>query len=98
MGGGSRSVGWCELCCHHENPPVAFGAPALLLVLVITAAWWALALWPTGAAEPESLLRTRAACFGSTARGLPDARDWVLLIGEPLGMPGVLVVVCSSLW
>jgi protein SCO1/2 len=65
----------------------------LLLVLVITAAWWALALWPAGASEPEWLLRTRAACFGSTAGGLPDAGGWVLLIGEPSGMLGVLVVV-----
>ena len=74
-----------------ERPSPAFAA--LLLVLVITAAWWALALWPAGASEPEWLLRTRAACFGSTAGGLPDAGGWVLLIGEPLGMLGVLVVV-----
>ena len=74
-----------------ERPSPALAA--LLLVLVITAAWWALALWPAGASEPEWLLRTRAACFGSTAGGLPDAGGWVLLIGEPLGMLGVLVVV-----
>jgi len=74
-----------------ERPSPALAA--LLLVLVITAAWWALALWPAGASEPEWLLRTRAACFGSTAGGLPDAGGWVLLIGEPSGMLGVLVVV-----
>ena len=74
-----------------ERPSPALAA--LLLVLVITAAWWALALWPAGASEPEWLLRTRAACFGMTAGGLPDAGGWVLLIGEPLGMIGVLVVV-----
>ncbi len=74
-----------------ERPSPALAA--LLLVLVITAAWWALALWPAGASEPEWLLRTRAACFGSTAGGLPDAGGWVLLIGEPLGMLGVLLVV-----
>lgn len=74
-----------------ERPSPALAA--LLLVLVITASWWALALWPAGASEPEWLLRTRAACFGSTAGGLPDAGGWVLLIGEPLGMLGVLVVV-----
>ena len=74
-----------------ERPSPAF--IALLLVLVITAAWWALALWPAGASEPEWLLRTRAACFGSTSGGLPDAGGWVLLIGEPVGMIGVLVVV-----
>ena len=66
---------------------------ALLLVLAITAAWWALALWPAGAAEPEWLSRTRAACFGATAGGLPDAGGWILLIGEPIGMIGVLAVV-----
>ncbi len=66
---------------------------ALLLILVITAAWWALALWPAGAVEPAWLMRTRAACFGSAPGGLPDAGGWILLIGEPIGMLGVLLLV-----
>ncbi len=66
---------------------------ALLLIGVITAAWWALALWPVGAVEPEWLLRTRAACFGSAPGGWPDAGGWILLIGEPIGMVGVLLAV-----
>ncbi len=66
---------------------------ALLLILAITAGWWALALWPAGAGEPEWLLRTRAACFGSAPGGLPDAGGWILLIGEPIGMVGVLLAV-----
>jgi cytochrome oxidase Cu insertion factor (SCO1/SenC/PrrC family) len=66
---------------------------ALLLILVITAAWWALALWPAGAVEPAWLMRTRAACFGSAPGGLPDAGGWILLIGEPIGMLGVLMAV-----
>ena len=66
---------------------------ALLLILVITAAWWALALWPAGAAEPIWLLRTRAACFGSSPGGLPDAGGWILLIGEPIGMLGALLLI-----
>lgn len=66
---------------------------ALLAILAITAAWWALALWPVGAVEPEWLARTRAACFGSARGGLPDAGGWILLIGEPLGMLGVLFAV-----
>ena len=66
---------------------------ALLSILAITAAWWALAFWPAGAAEPEWLSRTRAACFGSAPGGLPDAGGWVLLIGEPIGMLGVLAAV-----
>lgn len=66
---------------------------ALLLIVVITAGWWALALWPAGAAEPEWLVRTRAACFGSAPGGLPDAGGWILLIGQPLGMLAVLLAV-----
>lgn len=62
-------------------------------LLAITAAWWALALWPIGAAMPEWVLRTRDICFGSRPDGLPDAGGWVLLIGEPIGMIGVLLVV-----
>jgi protein SCO1 len=71
-------------------------ALALLLILVITAAWWALALWPAGAVAPEWLTRTRAACFGAMPGGLPDAGGWILLIGEPLGMLAVLVAVWGT--
>ena len=70
---------------------------ALAVIVAITAAWWALALWPAGAAEPEWLERTRAACFGAEHGGLPDLGGWILLIGEPLGMLGVLVVVWPDL-
>ncbi|MBP9897915.1 MAG: SCO family protein [Gemmatimonadales bacterium] len=73
------------------RPGTAF--TALLLIVLITAAWWALALWPVGSVEPEWLLRTRAACFGSAPGGLPDAGGWILLIGQPLGMLGVLYAV-----
>lgn len=66
---------------------------ALLLIVVITAAWWGLALWPAGAVEPAWLIRTRAACFGSAPGGLPDAGGWILLIGEPIGMFAVLMAV-----
>ncbi|MCC6244222.1 MAG: SCO family protein [Gemmatimonadaceae bacterium] len=66
---------------------------ALLSILVITAAWWALALWPAGTVEPEWLARTRAVCFGSMPGGLPDVGGWIVLIGEPLGMLGVLLAV-----
>lgn len=66
---------------------------ALLSILVITAGWWALALWPAGAVEPEWLMRTRAVCFGSAPGGLPDAGGWIVLFGEPLGMLGALVAV-----
>lgn len=65
---------------------------ALAAILAITAAWWALALWPVGAVEPDWLARTRAACFGSARGGLPDAGGWIVLVGEPLGLLVALVM------
>lgn len=76
------------------RPGTAF--TALLLIVLITAGWWALALWPVGSVEPEWLLRTRAACFGSVPGGLPDVGGWILLVGQPLGMLGVLLVVWGT--
>ena len=66
---------------------------ALYAILAITAAWWALALWPAGDVPPEWLARTRGACFGTGESGLPSAGGWVLLIGEPIGMVGLLLVI-----
>lgn len=66
---------------------------ALAAIVAITAAWWALALWPAGSTQPEWLWRTRAACFGAAPGGLPDARGWILLIGEPVGMVAVLIAI-----
>lgn len=62
-------------------------------IIAITVGWWGLALVPVGVEAPEWLLRTRAACFGTTATGLPNAGGWVLLVGEPLGMVGTLAAV-----
>jgi len=76
---------------HTERPGAAL--TALAVVLAITAAWWALALWPVGADEPEWLVRTRGACFGSHRGGLPDAGGWILLVGEPLGMLFMLAAI-----
>lgn len=65
----------------------------LAAILAITAAWWALALWPTGDAAPEWLTLTREVCFGTRATGLPDAGGWIVLVGQPLGMLLVLLAV-----
>lgn len=67
---------------------------ALGAIAGITAAWWALALWPVSSAAPEWLLRTREVCFGSTASRLPNAGGWVLLVGQPLGM----IVLLAAVW
>ena len=73
------------------RPPWAL--VALAAILAITAAWWALALWPLDAAAPQWVTVTREVCFGATHSGLPSAGGWLLLIGEPVGMIGVLYTV-----
>ena len=62
---------------------------ALAAIVVITASWWALALWPTTEA-PAGLVLARETCFGTAATGLPDAGGWLALTGQPLGMLLVL--------
>jgi len=69
---------------------------ALGAILAITVAWWALALWPAGGVPPAWLARTRAVCFGVDRSGLPDAGGWIVLIGEPAGMLGFLLVVWGA--
>jgi cytochrome oxidase Cu insertion factor (SCO1/SenC/PrrC family) len=66
---------------------------ALALIFVITAAWWALALWPLPSTGAEWLARTRLACFGAAGNDLPDGGGWLLLIGQPMGMLIMLFAV-----
>jgi cytochrome oxidase Cu insertion factor (SCO1/SenC/PrrC family) len=66
---------------------------ALVAIGGITAAWWALALWPTDADTAAWVTRTRDICFGTRPNGLPGPAGWIVLIGEPLGMLGFLFVV-----
>ena len=66
---------------------------ALVVIVAITASWWALALWPVGAEAPGWFLRTREVCFGSRADTLPSAAGWLLLVGQPAGMVILLVAV-----
>lgn len=74
-------------------PRQGLAVAALGAILVITGAWWALALWPLAPEAPEWIARTREVCFGTTASGLPHVGGWLLLIGEPIGMMAVLRVV-----
>jgi cytochrome oxidase Cu insertion factor (SCO1/SenC/PrrC family) len=64
---------------------------ALAFVLIVTAVWWALALWPTAGAPPAWLARARWVCFNVGPSGLPDAAGWLLLVGQPAGLLLVLV-------
>lgn len=63
------------------------------LVFGITVVWWALALWPAPGQTPEWLEVARSVCFNAGPDGLPGVSGWILLVGQPLGMFGFLVVV-----
>jgi protein SCO1/2 len=65
----------------------------LALILAVTGAWWAFALWPLPAAAPTWVARARATCFGVEPGGLPHTGGWLLLVGEPLGMVAILLTV-----
>lgn len=70
---------------------IALGALAFLLV--VTAGWWALALWPTAQAGPGWLARARLVCFDAGSDGMPGPSGWLLLIGQPIGMLAALMLV-----
>jgi protein SCO1/2 len=75
----------------------SFAAVAALgAIAVITAAWWALALWPVGDSAPEWMLRTRLVCFGASGNRLPNAAGWMVLVGQPLGMVALLAAVWGA--
>jgi protein SCO1/2 len=61
----------------------------LVTLFVVTAAWWALALWPVQD-SPVWLQRTRYVCFGVSESGLPDTGGWIGLIAGPAGMLAIL--------
>jgi cytochrome oxidase Cu insertion factor (SCO1/SenC/PrrC family) len=69
-----------------------FALWCLVVIVITTVAWWALALWPVPTDGPEWLLRTRAVCFGSTDSGLPAVEGWLLLIFQPIGMTVALLL------
>lgn len=67
---------------------------ALAIVLGLTAALWALALWPLPTDAPLWLARTRQVCFGRTASGLPDASGWLVMIVQP----GIMLSILFAGW
>jgi protein SCO1 len=69
---------------------------ALGFILVVTIGWWVAALWPLPAEAPDWVVRARAACFGSTESGMPDAGGWILLIGTPISMVTALLIISGG--
>lgn len=79
------------LAGRHRASLAALGA-----ILLITLAWWALALWPLPAAASPALLRARTICFGTSDNGLPSGTGWMMLIGEPIMITLLLLSVTGS--
>lgn len=67
------------------RPQDRWPAGAAAFVLAVSAAWWGFALFAVPGA-PEWLDRARAVCFNITESGLPDAKGWLLLVGQPPAM------------
>lgn len=67
------------------RPRDRWPAGAAAFILAVSAAWWAFALFGAPGA-PDWLERARAVCFNITESGLPDAKGWLLLIGQPPAM------------
>jgi len=65
----------------------------LAVIIAVTAAWWALALWPLPESAPAWLARARWVCFNAPPEGLPNGGGWLLLVAQPLSMIGALLVV-----
>jgi protein SCO1/2 len=80
-----------RLAVRHWATLVALG-----LILLITVAWWALALWPLPAEAPPALLRARTICFGNADNGLPAGIGWMMLIGEPIMITSLLLTITGS--
>lgn len=72
---------------------VRLALAALVALGLMTASWWALALWPLPSDAPAWLARTRVVCFGALPDTLPDASGWILLVGQPIGMLMILWTV-----
>ncbi len=80
-----------RLAVRHWATLVALG-----LILLITLAWWGLALWPLPAGAPPALLRARTICFGTTDNGLPSGTGWMMLIGEPIMITLLLLTITGN--
>lgn len=69
---------------------------SLVAIILISASWWMLALWPMAGDTPDWILRTREVCFGSSRDSLPSASGWMVLVGQPLGMILLLGVIAGE--
>jgi len=69
---------------------------SLLFIIVVTVAWWGLALWPVPGETPAWLATTRTLCFGTLANGLPGPTGWLVLIGEPVAMSIALMIIAGE--
>lgn len=78
---------------EHTKHSDRAGIALLVGCILVTAAWWGLALAPVQD-PPEWLAVARSVCFGSTPSGLPDTYGWLLLTLAP----GSMLVGILGVW
>jgi cytochrome oxidase Cu insertion factor (SCO1/SenC/PrrC family) len=78
---------------EHAKHSDRAGILLLAACLLVTAAWWALALAPVQD-PPPWLAVARSVCFGSTPSGLPDTYGWLVLTLAP----GSMLVGIFGVW
>jgi cytochrome oxidase Cu insertion factor (SCO1/SenC/PrrC family) len=82
-----------SLAAPEEPEKATFTLVAFGLIVLITGAWWILALWPVASEAPGWLIRTRAFCFGVERNSLPSTSGWVSLVGEPIALTLALFAI-----
>ena len=82
-----------SLASHGGPGKAALTLGALAFIVVVTGAWWMLALWPVPAEAAEWLVRTRSYCFGVERNGLPSLAGWLSLAGEPVALTLTLFAI-----
>jgi cytochrome oxidase Cu insertion factor (SCO1/SenC/PrrC family) len=78
---------------EHSKHSDRAGIALLAGCLLVTAAWWGLALAPVQD-PPPWLAVARSVCFGSTPTGLPDTYGWLLLTLAP----GSMLIGILGVW
>lgn len=76
--------------------PPRFPACVALLWLGATLVWWGFAFLPLPSQPPAWLTSARAACFGATDQGLPEAQGWMLLVLAPATFLGAMLVLWGA--
>ncbi len=81
---------------RERQVPVAAALGLVSAWLLVSMAFWGLAIYPLAADAPAWLVQTRYVCFGAPPGGLPDGGGWITLIAGPLLLLVAIAVTFSG--